>query len=490
MKTYHPQIRLRLIKTIRREDVAVGTTAARRYRELPIDIDLLPWLGEGGGVRVSKSIREPAGGFTLSFLDRIDLATLDTLYASIEPMDLIEIRMAHDPSEYAKTGTLPIMMRGFVSSVRREEAMSANGQPSRRVTVQGQDYGKIWQMFQIYYLQNQALGELYLSPFKFLEKFGTQFDTMLPVGGFFADFLAQVLDPYLQGLTWAGNKTIPGLVSQFTPAVSVDGTVSPFTLASFNGGSAWQLLSELLDVGPFNELYVEDTETAVLAVLRPTPFRSVAGDFVQSGATAETIRVPRSDVQSIASERSDRDVANYFWATSPHWALIRDGDLRLAAQQGSAESMQSFGEQNSSLGRYSLRRLEESTAMGPPGVLSNAGDGDANTERSAGALETGWLEQRRLTLKAQNKDNVVFESGAIRMRGNERIKPGRYVRLTPSADPRDDGPMYYAVRVDHEFMPFQGYFTTVQYERGTGFIDRAQSPVSPYWTEMDVGGIR
>lgn len=84
-----------------------------------------------------------------------------------------------------------------------------------------------------------------------------------------------------------------------------------------------------------------------------------------------------------------------------------------------------------------------------------------------------------------NKDNVVFESGTIRLRGNEAIKAGMVLniqrgRLTSQ---------YYAHRVDHEFVPYQGFFTTVTVDRGTGYIDRAQEKESPFFTRTNMEGI-
>ena len=44
--------------------------------------------------------------------------------------------------------------------------------------------------------------------------------------------------------------------------------------------------------------------------------------------------------------------------------------------------------------------------------------------------------------------------------------------------------VYYVVEVDHEIVPYSGWFTTVQFERGTGFIRRIQAGGSPYLAEM------
>ena len=73
-------------------------------------------------------------------------ATGDSLYALVEPMDLIEIRIARESHKNSHKD-LPIVMRGFVSEIRRDETMGPDGKASRRVIISGQDYGKLLQIF-------------------------------------------------------------------------------------------------------------------------------------------------------------------------------------------------------------------------------------------------------------------------------------------------------------------------------------------------------
>jgi hypothetical protein len=87
-----------------------------------------------------------------------------SLYAMIEPMDIIEIRMAHAPSSYEDR--IPVVMRGFVGMIRRSRSMSG-GKPQRTVMVAGNDYGKILQILRIYYLNNSAVGDNIVAEMKF-----------------------------------------------------------------------------------------------------------------------------------------------------------------------------------------------------------------------------------------------------------------------------------------------------------------------------------
>ena len=70
------------------------------------------------------------------------------------------------------------------------------------------------------------------------------------------------------------------------------------------------------------------------------------------------------------------------------------------------------------------------------------------------------------------------------------IKAGTIVRLIRGGSSAGRGGFtaeYYAHTVQHEFVPFRSYATTVSYERSTGFIERVQrkgSVDSPYLAEM------
>jgi hypothetical protein len=78
----------------------------------------------------------------------------------------------------------------------------------------------------------------------------------------------------------------------------------------------------------------------------------------------------------------------------------------------------------------------------------------------------------------------------MHLKGNELIKPGVYVQVSEGISANGDAPLaseYYASEVTHDYQPFGNYFTTVQFVRGTGFINRAQqadTPFSPYYAEM------
>lgn len=515
MKIYDPRIKVRLIKTVTRfagayvdegkqtYDAAGNTAVSARYRKIPEVINLHPLLGEMGGVRTTKSVRQPAGGFTITLADKMQPLVMDSVYAMVEPMDLVEIRFCHDPSDasYAKPGkefNPPVVMRGFVTNVTRDEVMGGDGRPSRRVVITGQDYGKLWQIFQIYYLQNFAMGEIYLSEYKFLEKYGRDagFDTMQPVGDFLPALIKNVLNPYLKRLTWAdGDAKLYGMVRSFSYKVSAEGSISPFVLSNFENVSLYQMLTTLTDVGAFNEIYTEDTEDAVNVVLRPVPFKSLTtGKYIQDKASAENVVIKDVDIQAINATRSDSGVANWFWVDVNRWNLMKDMDYRVWVQNQNPALSNRFNYENSLLARYCFRQMQTQISMGPPGASNNS---DKGTEKAAALGQSAiydqkWLDGRLKVLAESNKDNVVYESGVMKLRGNEKIKAGMYViakmGASKVANPLASDPECYAVQVDHEFMPFQGFYTTVMYERGTGFVTRNSKEVSPYLAEINAKG--
>ena len=81
------------------------------------------------------------------------------------------------------------------------------------------------------------------------------------------------------------------------------------------------------------------------------------------------------------------------------------------------------------------------------------------------------------------------------LRGREDIHAGEYVTLRLGTNRGGNAgfeQQAYAYSVIHEFLPYRSFTTTVQFDRGTGFIVRAQragGADSPYFAEMSPGGV-
>ena len=148
MRTYSPKFTVTLIKRVSRN----GNGQSQRFLGADRIVNITDFLGEGCSVSIDKNIRNPVGAFTITMVAAPDTNVAgvhDNLYGFIEPMDYVEIRGARSPELYQ--GRMPILMRGFVRSVRRSEVIGGDGKPQRRVVISGMDYGVIAQIYQIWF---------------------------------------------------------------------------------------------------------------------------------------------------------------------------------------------------------------------------------------------------------------------------------------------------------------------------------------------------
>jgi hypothetical protein len=499
VSVFQPQISVVLKKNIGRANIAGNIAASERFTGTARQIDLTPYLGDGGSVVTSKSTRQPAGMFSITLADNFAPGELESLYGVIEPMDVIEIRMARDVSKYAGAFTrhMPIMMRGFVTEVGRSEEMEGGGEdarPVRRVIITGQDYGKILQINQIAYLPNAVTGQLLLTYFKLFVNYGIGANPNQDASAFVSDVITKAVIPFLADMRSTAQASgvaqgISPIMDILVDAVVQGGVVSPFGANQWPGGTIYDLLAYYGDIGAWNELFIEDREDAPHLVYRPTPFKDATGKFVQepyisTPSTRPTINVV-SDAELVAlkSSRTDAGVANYYWVDNPSYQLVQAPILQ-TAQSAPKDTFFLSDYPNSSPFLYGFRPMMVQTQQGgrfdgQKEAVFNAQQGDA----------VSFVAAKRATLMANNRDNVVFESGDMRLRGNEAIKAGSIVRLVRGGGFTAE---YYAHTVQHEFVPFRSYVTTVSFDRGTGFIERTQhgnGADSPYLAEMSPGGV-
>ena len=485
VKVYHPDIRVTLYKTIKRKSVDGNAPVSARFQGTGQTIDLTPFLGEAGSVRTSKGVREPAGGFCITLADKAYSAGggFETLYGVIEPMDFIEIRMRHAVDATAAAGKPPVVMRGFVSNIQRNEAMGANGQPSRSVILTGQDYGKLWQQMRIVYWTGYVLGQDTLSNFKLFERFGVGFQTSMKAGDMVKEFVEKIANPYLKKLM-PENTPNPTEIKVDTDQLVKHGTTS-VTGAQNQEGTIYEILRTYGDVGVWNELFLEDREDGVYCVYRANPYKTVNGDKIQSEYPDVAVTdLPDSDVLALNLSRGDEDVANFYWVRSPRFELVDDVYRKqYAAAAGDKKTVNLEEYENAASKLYGTRLMDASTQQGGDDVSSfNSGE-DKTTAASRSTSQVNWIDDRRRIMVEQNKDNVVLEQGVMRVRGNEKIRAGTYVKLRRGSFTAE----YYVSQVSHEYIPFQGFFSTLLVERGMGFVERSKregGPDSPYFSEM------
>lgn len=476
VSTFEPSVRVTLYKTIKRTAIAGGVPVSDRFRGVNARIDLTPFLGEGSRVSTMKSTRQAAGAFTVVLADKPSASgpSAESIYGLVEPMDMIEIRMTREP---IATGAAPtLVMRGFVSTLRRSESMSPDGKPSRGVVIEGQDYGKLWQMLQILYLPGYVVGQDTITGYKLFERFGVGFETTFPVTKFVSQTLEKIVNPYIARLM-PENTPFP---KSITAEVDTRGTTS-ITGPQNKEGAIYDLLRTYSDVGIWNELFIEDREDGVYCVLRPNPFKSVDGKAIQAGPMPKTVTVAASNVVSLDVARTDANVANYYWTRSQTFDVNNELFRRQHAVKDDRESVLLGSYPNSSEDLYGIRLMMTDSQTGPDGATTfNSGQPEEQMKASQ-ADQGDWLDARRRIVVAQNKDNVVFESGNARIRGDANIKAGCYVKFERGQFASE----YYVPQVTQEYIPYQGFFTSLVLERGTGFIERAKRAAgSPYYAEL------
>lgn len=421
-------------------------------------------LGEGCSLTWSYSVRQAAGSFQIVIADDSRPLGGESPYYWAAPMDGIEIRASHDDSN-----SLPLVFRGFVSEVRREEVMGSDGTPERRTIISGQSIGKVLLLQQIYYVIGADDAEHYMTPWKFFSKYKESAPKLKPVADFVAEVVSVVLQPHLSVLDAASAMRV-----SITPDVrGVRGIISPYDVCSFQDRSCYELLAQLCDVGPFNELYVEDVEGGSKLILRPNQFYTADGDgattTAHEGVAPERIVIDHRDLVALSVGRSDACVSNLFWVSVPQtlqsYHITRFEMYDRVARQ-IWDIRKSHPRALESL--YGYRKMEVSARRQAPDMLTPDApkEGQIPPEKSKYG---SWMTEMCLSLREQNKDNVIFEQGTMTLRGNEKIKAGMYVTLARESVKNN----YYAVTVTNHLQAYGNWTTQVQFERGTSMITRS-----------------
>lgn len=137
---------------------------------------------------------------------------------------------------------------------------------------------------------------------------------------------------------------------------------------------------------------------------------------------------------------------------------------------------------------YGVRAMYAETQQGGD-EITNMGPGLLQAEHEARDVQqVAWIEDRRRIMMEMNKDNVIYERGTAVVKGgptrlegtNDLLKAGDYALFINGTVQHQA----YVFQVDHEFLPFQSYTTTLQFDRGEGFAMRASMAGSPWLSEQ------
>jgi hypothetical protein len=471
IQSFTPKIKVTLRKVPRRK--GADRVSHLNASVIP-EIDLTPFLGEQGGVTTHRGLNQPSGTFSIALADKVDPASMDTLYGSIEPMDMVEIRMARE----SKWAVLPIVMRGFVSHVERVETIGQDGRPMRSIHVTGHDFGKLLQIMQISYQREYIYGNFLLTSFPMFERFGVWYKgtakefVETTIGKFIKEFLG---DMYLFG-------ALKDELTLKVDASVIGARVGPYGIPNYEG-DIWQLLTNWTDLG-WNELFIEDRPDAAYLVYRPVPYYDLAGQLIMadSGAEApEEIDVMADEVESLNVSRADTVVANFFQVNAPMAEVVNQEWIGVQATQNGLTLV--HDNRNCLPEIYGLKKMTMRTNQaaddGSTAAMICTGSQKEDQARSAGY----WYRKRLDEMKRLNQDNVAYEEGSLSMRGNHAIKPGMYIRLKRGTL----ASRYYVSHVTQQFTPFQAFKTTLQLTRGEGYIDRINANSSAYVGEKGKG---
>lgn len=479
IRSFTPKISVVLRKVQHRE--GSSRVAHLNAKKIPF-IDLTPFLGETGGVTTTAGVDQAAGTFAITLADKMDAKSLDSLYGSLEPMDLVEIRMARTP----KGAVWPIVMRGFVSHVERVETIGNDGRPVRSLQVVGHNFGKLLQITQINYKVQYAYRNFLMTKAPLFEAYGDIFYGPASL------FMARVLDEFVElrfikDLCKASaleNKPI------FAVEATVMGTrIGPYGIPPFEG-NIWKMLTDWADLD-WNELFVEDREDASYLIYRPKPYYALDAEWelptdtlVLAAAGAkppDEIAVMDDEVVAMNVARTDQNVANFFLCDAPVAEMVNQDGIKQHALSNLVPLDDRHANNLPEL--YGIKILTGRTNQyiddGSPGNISPSLEQKHQMANSMGA----WYRMRIEQLKAMYRDNVVLEEGTLTMRRNEAIKPGMYIRLHRGTL----ASRYYVTHVTQQFHPFQPFKTTLQLSRGEGYIDRINANNANYVGEKGKG---
>ncbi len=469
--SFNPKISV-ILNKVQRRDGAARVSYLNGMAIPPID--LTPYLGEQGGVTTTRGIKQAAGTFHVTLTYAMDSKSFDSMYASIEPMDAIEIRMSR-----SQEGAQPsIVMRGFVSHVERVEVMGQDGRPSRAVHVSGHDFGKILQIAQVNYQKDYIYGQYLLGSLPMYDAYG------LYVMGPAKQFVEQVVG-YLQDFLM--TMFVSGGLSsdlRLSADATVEGAlVGPYGIPAYDG-NIWQLLTNWTDIG-WNELFIEDREDSAYVVYRPAPYYNLAGTLIladQGAKAPKVIKVMADEVESLSLSRSDQDTANFFQVEAP---MSEYNSLDAVKNEAILNGwVVDTKHRNNMPEIYGLKKMTWRTGQCLDDGTPRKKDALVEEKRAISTSDGNWYLTRVRQLGDMNRDNSVYEEGSLSMRGNEAILPGNYIRLVRS-DPT--GSRYYVTHVTQQFTPFQAFKTTLQLSRGEGYIDRLNAHSSPYVGEKGKG---
>lgn len=474
--------------------------AQRSYRGVGSSFDtveLTPFLGDLGSIRTSKSLNEPCGGFSITFADALSNTGADSVYGLLEAQDLIEIRAGRWPLVAPfPGGRQRLIMRGYVSEVRRDETVGPDGTPQRSVTITGHDSAKLFFNWSVLPEAQIAAGqETMVSTFKLQASFGIA-GGIKPVGDVVTQIITEMMNPRVAMLSNFSGWDIP----EFVPMVQgpPEGQAWGGMFDSFmmgGGGRYWDLLEWVAD-RPWNELFVRDNPVSELpeVFFRPVPYRDTGGALIMPRAT-EPERIDRDirEIVSISMGHGDAKTANFFFVppVNPQGNSMTSIKSMTLGSGGLGPPLFSVDHDNSNMSLYGLRKMMYGTRLyaedAPEPVPPNSTTPAARL--FAGVTDTNWHLYRANQLRLLNQDNSIWDSAHMVLKGSPDLLIGcelywkRGQRRGQGFETRG-----YIAGVEHEMRPLRAggqahWLTNLTLERCNNYLERDAAGSSPRVTE-------
>ena len=425
---------------------------------------------------MTRTINAPAGSFHITVGDRdyTNYGVIDSLYGIAEPMDVIEIRLSRNPHKYKEK--LPMVFRGVITEVRRDESIGQDGKPQRTVIVSGHDWGKFLQIYVDKKLKGNPLNMDWLSNTVMETHYKIPY-RVRTAGNLMTEVVDKVANKFMA--TFDDANTFVPYTIDVSSAYDKD-MVMPQGYNSNSMNSLWDFIKVYGDLGAFNEWYIDDLEDSAHIIYRKPPFYA-GTESIYGTVNWESVAIEANQVQRLSVSRSDADVANVVWVDHPRMTQYTGSDY-LFMQMGQNPDDLLIKTPNSTPSLYGIRSLDVTSQHG--NIEQAAPESELTVSKSA---YKNYLLDKIKKLKLANQDNVVLEKGSMVVQGNEDIKVGRILTIQRS----DFVATYYAQSVTHTFAPFRAFTTTVNFIRGGGFDQRSRNDAvgvtNPYLQEIGRG---
>ena len=449
-------------------------------------------------VSTSHSIGQQAGQFSIGLLPiRIKTSTDSVTHTwgeLLKPMDYVEITMARrrtwvgaddkkikdemmQEEDPATKGLLKqsnpnvpyVVLRGFITNVRVVDSVDPqNGIPRRRVMVNGQNFGKLWLLYQIFLLQENNE--------QIIPKYGNLF-TRANNGGFLtpAQFLGvtygAIFRPQLELYAGTAPTALRERVRKHKVYCDVpsDGryVISSQNLPLNPSGGPLESFVRTFVTQPYMEFYTYDEPWpggTPVTIWRWAPLVNRANRFPLPDhiyGSPAVRQLHAYEIQEHDIGNSDNDAYTYYWGGMTQ----STGMLATGARQ------QSPGYLDTGKFRiYGYRplipdmKLTNLWSIQDPAIAT-----DPNAYKRTLDNLTNWLAQ----CFEHNVDNM---EGQIICNGRPDIHVGEYL------DVPEAGYRYYVENVSHELVVGQGFTTNLTVTRGLPMRDLPRWALPPGYT--------